>query len=70
MARSNKRTTNVMAKLGDIGKQRSTDLDSLIGITQCENFRIFFPLRFYVKSILVVLKPKNCHFDHFSMSEF
>ena len=24
MARSNKRTTNVMAKLGDIGKQRST----------------------------------------------
>ena len=27
MARSNKRTTNVMAKLGDIGKERSDDLN-------------------------------------------
>ena len=34
----------------------STDLGSLIGNTQCENIRI--------------LKPKNCHFDHLSTSEF
>ena len=31
-------------------------LRSLIGNTQCENFRIFLPLRFYVKSILAILK--------------
>ena len=55
MARSNKRTTNVMAKLGDIGKQRSTDLGKQIGTTQCGNFRMFLPLKFYVKSILVIL---------------
>ena len=34
----------------------TTDLASLIGNTQCENFRIFLPLIFYVKSILVILK--------------
>ena len=34
-----------------------TDLGSLIGNTQCENFWAFLPFRFYVKSILVVLKP-------------
>ena len=34
-----------------------TDLDSLIGSTQGGNFVIFLPLRFYVKSILVILKP-------------
>ena len=34
-----------------------TDLGSLIGNTQCGNFRIFLPIRFYVKSILVILKP-------------
>ena len=34
-----------------------TDLGSLIGTTQCEKFWIFLPLRFYVKSILVILKP-------------
>ena len=32
----------------------STDLGSLIGNTQCENIRIFLPLRFYMKSILVI----------------
>ena len=35
-----------------------TDLGSLIGNTQCGNFRIFPLLRFYVKSILVILKPQ------------
>ena len=35
----------------------STDLGSLIGNSQCGIFRIFLPLTFYVKSILVVLKP-------------
>ena len=34
----------------------STVLGSLIGNTQCENFRIFLPLRFYMELILVVLK--------------
>ena len=33
-----------------------TDLGSLIGNTQCGNFRILLPLRIYVKSILVTLK--------------
>ena len=48
-----------------------TDLGSLIGNTQCGNFRIFLPLRFYVKSTLVILNAqKNCHFDHLSSSEF
>ena len=35
----------------------STDLGILIGNTQCGNLRIFLPLRFYVKLILVILKP-------------
>ena len=48
----------------------NTDLGSLIGNTQSGNFRNFLPLRFYVKSILVILKPKNCHCDHLSSSEF
>ena len=39
-----------------------TDLGSLIGNTQCGNFRIFMPLRFYVKSILVILKPQKLPF--------
>ena len=39
-----------------------TDLGSLIGNTQCGNFKIFLPLRFCVKSLLVILKPTNCHF--------
>ena len=37
----------------------TTDLGSLIGNTQCGNFRIFLPLRFYVKLILVILKPQK-----------
>ena len=42
--------------------QRTTDLGSLIGNTRYVNFRIFLPLWFHVKSILVMLKPpKNCH---------
>ena len=45
MARSNKRTTNVMAKLGDIGKQRSgskyieivfTNFFSILSSKSCE----------------------------------
>ena len=40
----------------------STDLGSLFGITQCGNFRIFLPVRFYVKSILVILKFQKLPF--------
>ena len=40
----------------------STDLGSLIGNTQCQNFRIFVLLRFYVKSILVILKQQKLPF--------
>ena len=43
----------------------STDLGSLIGNTLCGNF-----LGFVCHSILVILKPQNCHFDHISSSEF
>ena len=39
-----------------------TDLDSLIGSTQCGSIRNFLPLRFYVKSILVILKPQKLPF--------
>ena len=48
----------------------TTDLGNLIGNTKCGNFRIFLSLRFYQKLILVILKPKNCHFDHLSISHF
>ena len=41
---------------------RGTDLGKLIGNIQCGNFRIFLPLRFYVKSILVNLKPLKLPF--------
>ena len=41
---------------------RSTDLGSLIGKTQCGNFRNFLPLRIYVKSILVILKLEQLPF--------
>ena len=39
--------------------RNNTDLGSLIGNIQCGNFRIFLPLRFYVNSILVILKPQK-----------
>ena len=39
-----------------------TDLGSIIGNTQCGNFRFFLPHRFYVKSILVILKPTKLTF--------
>ena len=39
-----------------------TDLGSLIGNIHCGNFSIFLPLRFYVKSILVILKPQKLPF--------
>ena len=40
-----------------------TDLGSLIGKTQCENVWIFLlPLRFYVKSLLVIMKPPKVPF--------
>ena len=38
-------------------------------VTQCENFMIFLPLRFYVKSILVILEVQICHFNTFRDSE-
>ena len=50
--------------------KRGTDLGILIGKSQCGNFRIFLPLKLYVKSIWVILRPQNCHFDHLSSSEF
>ena len=40
----------------------TTDLGSLIGNTQCGNFRIFLPLKSYVKSILVILKLEKLTF--------
>ena len=43
----------------------STDLGSLIGNTQCGYFRIFVQLRFYVKSILVIVKPQKMPFRPF-----
>ena len=39
-----------------------TDLGSLIENIQCGNFMIFLPLRFYVKSILDILKPQKLPF--------
>ena len=39
-----------------------TDLGILIGNTQHGSFRIFLPLRFYVKSILGILKPQKLPF--------
>ena len=39
-----------------------TWVGNLIGITQCENLRIFLPLRFYVKSILVILTSQKLRF--------
>ena len=50
--------------------KKITELGSLIGNTQCGNFRTFLPpLRIYEKSILVILKPKYSHFDHLSSPE-
>ena len=43
----------------------STDLGSIIGNTQCGNFRIFLLSRFYVKLILVILKPQKLLFRPF-----
>ena len=34
------------------------------GISQCGNFMIFLSLRFYVKSILVILEAQNQRFYH------
>ena len=39
-----------------------TDLYSLIGNSQYGNFRIYLPLEFYVKSVLVILKPQKVPF--------
>ena len=46
-----------------------TDLGSLIGITQCGN-KICLPLRFYVKSILVILNLKKLPFWPFEQFWF
>ena len=43
----------------------STDLGSLIGNTQCGNFRIFLRLRFYVKTILVFPEFQKLQFLRF-----
>ena len=47
-----------------------TDLGSLIGNTQCGTLVIFLPLRFFAKTILVILKPQKQPFYHLSSSEF
>ena len=39
------------------GRYNYTDLGSLIGNYLCGNLRTFLPLWFYVKSIMVILKP-------------
>ena len=36
-----------------------TDLGSLIGNTQYGNFKIVLPLRFFLKSIMVILRPQK-----------
>ena len=51
----------------------NTDLGSLIGNTQCGNFRIFLPLKSYVNSILDFWShwsSKNWRFDQMTESEF
>ena len=51
----------------------TTDLGSLIGNTQCGNFRIFLPLKSYVNSILDFWShwsSKNWRFDQMTESEF
>ena len=40
----------------------ATDLGSLFGNAQCENFKIFLKLRFYLKSILVIWNPQKLPF--------
>ena len=47
------------------GLKSDTDLGSLIRNTQCGNFRIFLLLRFYVKSILIILKSQKLPFMPF-----
>ena len=42
--------------------QVCTDLGSLIENTEPGNFRSFLPLRFYVKSFLVILNPPKLPF--------
>ena len=49
-------------KLNFVGRLRSTDLGSLIGNTRCGNCRIFLTHRFYVKSILVILRHQKLPF--------
>ena len=52
------------------GFQRLTSIDVISQETQCENLRIFLPLRFYVKPISVTLKLENYSFHNFRSSEF
>ena len=41
-----------------------------MGKAQCENFMIFLPLRFYVKSVLENVKVQNLPFYTFRGTEF
>ena len=54
-----------MAKLAIFIFFLCTDLASLIGNAKCGTIRIFLPLRFYVKSILVLLKSQKLSFSPF-----
>ena len=49
--------------------EKKSKNEILNGNTQCENFKIFHAHRFYVKSILVILMSKKCHFYHLSSSK-
>ena len=52
------------------GRKKATDLASLIGNTQCGNFRIFCHSDFTWNQFWSFWSPKNCHFNHFSKYEF
>ena len=47
------------------GLKSGTDLGSLIGNTQCGNFRVCLPLRLCMKLVLVILKPQKLLFQPF-----
>ena len=52
-----------------IPSKREATLQKKVWVTQCGNFRIFLPSRFYVKSIFGISdkSSKNCHFNIFEV---
>ena len=51
-------------------KQNSEGVIFRVIGSQCQNFQIFLPPRFYVKPIWQILSLNYCHFDLFNNSEF